>query len=86
MTHGIANPTVAITIVTLTAYLAGLFWYPGQPEMAATMAFVTLSFSELLPAFSARSERYPLFKIGVFTNRYMNLAIIFSLTLLLIVV
>jgi Ca2+-transporting ATPase len=50
------------------------------------MAFVTLSFSELLRAFTARSERYPLFKIGIFTNKYMNMAFITSLVLLLVVV
>jgi Ca2+-transporting ATPase len=54
--------------------------------MAATMAFVTLSFSELLRAYTARSERYPLLKIGVFSNKNMNYAVISSLTLLLAVV
>ena len=50
------------------------------------MAFVTLSASELLRAFTARSERYPLLKIGVFSNRNMNWAVISSLVLLLGVV
>ena len=47
------------------------------------MAFVTLSASELLRAFTARSERYPLLKIGVFSNRNMNWAVVSSLALLL---
>jgi Ca2+-transporting ATPase len=50
---------------------------------AATMAFVTLSFSELLRAYTARSERYPLLKIGVFSNRAMNWAVLASAVLLL---
>jgi Ca2+-transporting ATPase len=50
------------------------------------MSFVTLSFSELLRAFTARSERYPLVKIGLFTNRLMSYAVLLSLTLLLAVV
>ena len=86
MQIGIAVQTVAITAVTLTAYLAGLQLYPGHREMAVTMAFVTLSFSELLRAFTARSERYPILKIGIFTNRFMNYAVIFSLLLLLAVI
>jgi Ca2+-transporting ATPase len=86
MQIGIAIQTVAITAVTLTAYLAGLRLYPDQPEMAITMAFVTLSFSELLRAFTARSERYPILKIGIFTNRFMNYAVIFSFILLLAVI
>jgi Ca2+-transporting ATPase len=47
------------------------------------MAFVTLSFSELLRAFTARSERYPLLKIGLFTNKWMVYAVGTSLVLLL---
>jgi Ca2+-transporting ATPase len=86
MQIGIVVQTIAITAVTLTAYLVGLNVHPEQPEFAETMAFVTLSFSELLRAFTARSERYPLFKIGVFSNRNMNLAFISSLVLLLLVI
>jgi Ca2+-transporting ATPase len=47
------------------------------------MAFITLSFSELLRAFTARSERYPLLKIGVFKNKSMNWAVVISSVLLL---
>lgn len=86
MRLGMGIQTLAITTVTLTAYLVGLRLHPESPELAETMAFVTLSFSELLRAYTARSERYPLLKVGVFTNRSMNLAVISSLTLLLAVV
>jgi len=47
------------------------------------MAFVTLSISELLRAFTARSERYPVLKVGVFSNRFMNLAVSSSFVLLM---
>jgi len=50
------------------------------------MAFVTLSFSELLRAFTARSERVPILKVGLFNNKVMNWAILSSLVLLLGVV
>jgi Ca2+-transporting ATPase len=83
MQQGIAIQTVAIAGVTLTAYWLGLKFFPG---MAPTMAFVTLSFSELVRAYTARSERYPVLKMGVFNNKYMNWAILSSLVLLLIVV
>jgi len=53
---------------------------------AETMAFLTLSASELLRAFTARSERYPLLKIGVFSNKWMNWAVLLSFVLLLAVV
>jgi Ca2+-transporting ATPase len=86
MQVGIAIQTIAITLVTLYAYFTGLRLYPGQPEVAETMAFVTLSFSELLRAYTARSERYPLLKIGVFGNKWMNYAVLASLVLLLAVI
>jgi Ca2+-transporting ATPase len=46
-----------------------------------TMAFMTLTTCELFHAFNVRSERYSLFKIGVFTNPYIIYAFIFSLLL-----
>jgi Ca2+-transporting ATPase len=87
MVKGIVVQTIAITTVTLGAYLLGLNLYPVAPgefnATAATMAFVTLSFSELLRAFTARSERYPILKVGVFGNSKMNYAVLSSIVLLL---
>ena len=60
--------------------------HPEAPQYAETMAFVTLSFSELLRAFTARSERYPLLRIGLFSNRTMFYAVASSLVLLLLVI
>jgi Ca2+-transporting ATPase len=63
MQMGIVVQTVAITAITLGAYLIGLNLWPEAAgefnQTAATMAFITLSMSELLRAFTARSERYP---------------------------
>ena len=50
------------------------------------MAFVTLSTSELIRAFTARSERYPVLKMGVFSNKWMNYAVLASLVMVLLVV
>ncbi len=78
--------TVAISAVTLGAYILGLRAYPDAPGVAATMAFVTLSFSELLRAFTSRSENYPLIRIGLFSNRAMLYAFASSSLLLLTVI
>jgi Ca2+-transporting ATPase len=86
MQAGIAVQTIAITAATLFAYFIGLRLFPDQPEISRTMAFVTLSFSELLRAYTARSERIPVFKIGIFSNRFMNYAVVFSAALLLAVI
>jgi Ca2+-transporting ATPase len=84
MQIGIAVQTVAITAVVLLAFWIGMNQH--GLDLAETMAFVTLSFSELLRAFTARSERFPLLKIGVFSNPYMVYAVASSLVLLLAVV
>ncbi len=83
MQVGVLIQTIAITAATLTAFGLGLRYDPASAE---TMAFLTLSLSELLRAFTARSERYPVLKIGVFSNGWMNRAVLFSLALLLMVV
>lgn len=84
MQVGIAIQTVAITAATLIAYALGL--KTGDILVAETMAFATLSISELLRAYTARSERYPLLKMGIFKNKYMNYAVVGSLLLVLAVI
>jgi Ca2+-transporting ATPase len=84
MLMGIAIQTVAITSATLIAYSLGLRM--GNQQTAETMAFVTLSLSELLRAYTARSERYPLLKMGVFKNKWMNLAVLASVALVMAVI
>ncbi|MBI4292358.1 MAG: cation transporting ATPase C-terminal domain-containing protein, partial [Betaproteobacteria bacterium] len=60
--------------------------YPGHVEAAQTIAFVTLCSSELLRAFTARSEYHSIFAIGVFSNRWMVWAVGVSFLLVLMVV
>ncbi|MDD5368627.1 MAG: cation-translocating P-type ATPase [Anaerolineaceae bacterium] len=86
MRKGIVIQTIAIAAVTLAAYAIGRFTDSAHVEYAQTMAFVTLSCSELLRAFTARSEYFPALKIGLFGNRLMNLAVLSSLVMVLAVV
>ncbi|MBP9040711.1 MAG: cation-translocating P-type ATPase [Anaerolineaceae bacterium] len=90
MRTGVVIQTIAIAAVTLFAYWRGLNFegrlFADNLAMAETMAFVTLSASELLRAYTARSERYPLLKIGLFSNKWMNIAVLSSLILMLAVV
>ncbi len=86
MQWGIGIQTLAITAVTMAAYALGRFLHPEMLEFAETMAFVTLSISELARAYTARSERYPLLKMGIFGNRNMNLAFVFSMALIFAVI
>ncbi|NLE99525.1 MAG: cation-translocating P-type ATPase [Anaerolineales bacterium] len=83
MVVGIVVQTIAITSVVLTAFYLGLRWDPSSHRLAQTMAFVTLSASELFRAYTARSERVSIFRIGVFSNKFMQYAVLASLALLL---
>lgn len=60
-------------------------WREIDVQTAETMAFVTLSLCELFRAYTVRSERASLFTIGVFSNKWMQYAVGFSVTLLLLV-
>jgi len=84
MQWGVAVQAVAICGVTLIAFYLGL--QHVEPEFAKTIAFATLSISELLRAYTSRSERYPIFKIGIFSNKWMNLAVAASLVMILAVI
>lgn len=85
MVRGIILQTIAITAVTLVAFISGLS-SSTHIEFAETMAFATLSLSELLRAFTSRSEYYPLLKIGIFKNTWMNYAVLVSAALVLAVI
>jgi Ca2+-transporting ATPase len=86
MRVGIVIQTIAITSTTLLAFYIGRYSDPRHIQFAETMAFVTLSCSELLRAYTSRSEFYPLIKIGMFGSRWMNYACLSSLFLILAVV
>ena len=78
--------SIAITISVLAAYIIGLnYIFPNNIEGAHTMVFATLITSELLRAFSVRSEKYTLKELGWFTNKNLLKANLLSFSLLLLV-
>ena len=80
--------SIVVQSVVMTAAVLGAFYYAWQNygiEMGRTYALVTLILSELLRAYTCRSERHTIFKIGVFSNRNMNLAFIASFALLALI-
>lgn len=92
MISGIAVQSTALVIAVLGAYLVGLCRYPDYKDniahlsFARTYAFTTLIFAELLRAYSSRSERFTIFKIGFFTNKIMVWASVLSFVMLLAVI
>jgi len=86
MLLGIIVQSIAITAATLGAFWIGLRWFPDNLRIAQTMAFATLSISELLRAYTSRSERYNLFwHIKLLSNKVMQYAVLGSLVILLAV-
>ena len=78
--------SIAITISVLAAYIIGLnYIFPNNIEGAHTMVFATLITSELLRAFSVRSEKYTLKELGWFSNKNLLKANLLSFALLLLV-
>jgi Ca2+-transporting ATPase len=70
------------------SFLLGFDWKSVELDAihtAETMAFITLSLCELFRAYTVRSERASIFTIGVFSNRFMQLAVGLSIFLLLLV-
>jgi Ca2+-transporting ATPase len=86
MQVGTVVQAVVMTGAVLLAYYWALRQYPGHVDRAQTIAFTTLCMSELLRAFTARSERYGIFSIGLFTNRWMLWAVGGSALLVLLAV
>jgi len=86
MGWGIIIQGIAITTITLIAFRVGLGWFPNNLSAAQTMAFATLSISELLRAYTSRSERHSIWSIGPLSNRYMQWAVLASLVILLAII
>ena len=83
---GIILQSIAITVAVLASYVIGLkYIFPGNIEGAHTIVFATLITSELLRAFSVRSEKYTLKEIGWFSNKNLVKANLLSFALLLLV-
>ncbi|MGH4123510.1 MAG: cation-translocating P-type ATPase [Clostridium sp.] len=68
-----------IALGTMTAFHIGLS--TGDTLVASTMAFATLCFSRLLHGFNSRSQE-SIFRIGVFSNKYLWIATILGYLLL----
>jgi Ca2+-transporting ATPase len=84
MRIGLIVQTIFIAGVTLTGFFLG--YNQGGLAEGRSIVFTVLSFSELLRAYTSRSEYYSVFRIGVFSNKYMQYAVLASVVLLLIVI
>jgi Ca2+-transporting ATPase len=85
--RGMVQFIIAMGIIMSIIAIAAAWglWQAGDAAWQ-TMLFTTLVFSQLAVAVAVRSEEQSLFKIGIFTNRSMLLAVVLTIALQLIVV
>jgi sodium/potassium-transporting ATPase subunit alpha len=85
---GLVMAALGLTIYIVTLYLGG--WHWGQPLAensilyfkATAAAYATLVLCQAANVFSCRSERESIFKIGIFSNKWLIYAEIISAILL----
>jgi Ca2+-transporting ATPase len=79
---------IAVQSIVMTGAVLGAFFYAWKAygiEMGRTYALTALIISELLRAYTCRSEKYTVVKLGIFSNKNMNLASIVSFGLLAVI-
>ncbi len=74
---------LVIAVCTLIAFYMGL--RAGGASLASTMAFAVLTLSRLLHGFNCRSNK-PIYKIGLFTNKFIWGALAVGILLLTLVI
>lgn len=87
MLVGVTFQAIAVATASLSAYILALRMYGlDNIEEARTITFATLIVAELLRAYSSRSQKFTLAKIGVFSNKSMVYATLGAFLLLLAVI
>lgn len=84
--HGLAGLIITrgilIGLATLAVY-ASLLWFTADIGLARTGGFVTLVLSQLIHVFECKSETRNIFRIPLFNNIFLVLAVICSLVMML---
>jgi Ca2+-transporting ATPase len=84
--HGIWQHIVWAGLLIGGVSLAACAWAIGRGEHPQTMAFTVLTFAQLAHVLAIRSETESLFRLGLFTNRFLLASIAASVALQLAIV
>jgi len=78
-------PFIAMFVVLMSIGDILLFYYflPQGLEKARTVAFLSMMFSQLFNLWNMRSMKQSVFKIGFFSNKFVNLDFVLSIGLVL---
>ena len=76
-------PFLVINAAVMTSLALSAFYYflPSGIEKARTAVFLSLVFTQLFNMFNMRSLKQSVFSIGIFSNKYINLALLVSFIL-----
>jgi Ca2+-transporting ATPase len=69
-------------IMAIATFLVFQFFLTDSIEKARTGAFTVMAFTQLFNVFNMRSLKLSAFKIGFFSNKYINMSVITSIILL----
>lgn len=75
--------TILMTGISLTAYL---YYLPESLEKARTIVFITMAFSQLFNVLNMRNLEGSTFKIGLFSNKWVNYTLLISILLQIIII
>lgn len=75
--------TILMTGISLAAYL---YYLPESLEKARTIVFITMAFSQLFNVLNMRNLEGSTFKIGLFTNKWVNYTLLISILLQIIII
>ncbi|WP_266205765.1 cation-translocating P-type ATPase [Pontibacter kalidii] len=76
-----------MSVVMLGLTLAVFSYYLPQGEgLARTAVFIVISMTQVFNTFNMRSLEFSVFEIGMFSNRYVNMAFVVSVLLQLLVI
>ena len=76
---------VLIGVCTVLSFIVGTY-FNFDLKTCRTMALTTLVLSQLIHVFECKSEKLPLFKIDIFNNKYLVLAVLSSILMMLAVI
>ena len=73
-------------VMTLMALLAFHWFLPESTEKARTSAFIVMAFCQIFNVYNMRSLRHSIFKIGFFSNKFINIGVSLSFIIQVLII
>jgi len=73
-------------VMTVMALLAFQWFLPESTEKARTSAFIVMAFCQIFNVYNMRSLRHSIFKIGFFSNKFINIGVSLSVIIQVLII